>query len=214
MSNRPKYFIPKTDRFLGAWKQITKEPEILKIVEGYSIRFQQITLEICSPPPSGNLSEGQIVAIDKEIANLLKKGTMKLCSHIPGESVSNIFTIPKKSGGSRPVIDMRALNKFIKYILFRMKDISQLKSVLKQGDFMAKLGFRDAYLTVPVDKKIYLRFVWRGMLYQFTCLPFGLYFFGRVFMKPVIAFLRVTGIRLLIFLGDILIIAFSAIWLL
>ena len=131
-----------------------------------------------------------------------------------GEFVSNIFTIPKKSGRNRPVIDMRVLNEFMEYIPFRMEDISLLKSVLKQGDFMTKLDLRDTYLTVPVDKKlrIYLHFVWRGVLYQFTCLPFGLSSSGRIFtkaMKPVITFLRAIGIRLLIFLEVILIMAGS-----
>ena len=60
--------------------------------------------------------------------------------------------------------------------------------------------------------RIYLRFIWRGVLYQFTCLPFGLSSSGRIFtkaVKPVIAFLRAMGISLLIFLDDILIMASS-----
>ena len=167
-----------------------------------------------SPPPLRNLSEGEIAAMDKEIVDLLKKGAIEVCSHTPGEFVSNIFTIPLKSGRNRPVIDMRVLNEFMEYIPFRIEDISLLKSVLKQGDFMTKLDLRNAYLTVPVDKKmrIYLCFIWRGVLYQFTCLPIGLSSSGRIFtkaMKPVIAFLRAMGIRLLIFLDDILIMASS-----
>ena len=79
---------------------------------------------------------------------------------------------------------------------------------------MTKLDLRDAYLTVPVNKRtrIYLRFIWRGVLYQFTCLPFGLSSSGRIFtkaMKPMRVLLRAMGIRLLIFLDDILIMANS-----
>ena len=85
-----------------------------------------------------------MAAIDKEIVDLLKKGAMEACSHTPGEFVSNIFTVPKKSSGNRPVIDMRVLNEFVEYIPFRMEDISLLKSVRKQGDFMTKLDLRDA----------------------------------------------------------------------
>ena len=50
------------------------------------------------------------------------------------------------------------------------------------------------------------------MLYQFTCLSFGLSPSARLFtktLKPVIAFLRSMEIRLLIFLDDILIMADS-----
>ena len=166
------------------------------------------------PPPFRNLSEGKMAAIDKEIVDLLKKGAIGVCLHTPGEFISNIFMIPKKSSRNRAVIDMRVLNEFVEYIPFRMEDISLLKSVLKQGDFMTKLDLRDAYLTVPVDKKsrIYLCFIWRGILYQFTCLFFGLSSSGRIFtkaMRPVIVFLRAMGIRLLIFLDHILIMTSS-----
>ena len=64
---------------------------------------------------------------------------MEVCLHTPGKFVSNIFTIPKKSEGNKPVIDMRILSEFVEYIPFRMKDLSLLKSVLRQGDFMTKL---------------------------------------------------------------------------
>ena len=205
---------PRTHQFLGAWEQITNDPEILEIIEGYLIKFQQTPFQMRPPPPLRILSDGEMAAIDKEIVDLLKKGAIEVCSHTPGEFVSNIFTVRKKSSGNRPVIDMRALNDFVEYIPFRMEDISLLKSVLKQGDFMTKLSLRDAYLTVPVDKRlrIYLLFIWRGVLYQFTCLPFGLSSSSRIFnkaIKPMIAFLRAMGIRLLIFLDNILIMASS-----
>ena len=50
------------------------------------------------------------------------------------------------------------------------------------------------------------------MLYHFTCLPFGLSPSAMLFtkkLKPMIAFLRSMGIRLLIFLDDIFIMADS-----
>ena len=54
--------------------------------------------------------------------------------------------------------------------------------------------------------------VLEGCTYQFTCLQFGLSPSARLFtrtLKPVIAFLRSMGIRLLIFLNNILIMADS-----
>ena len=79
---------------------------------------------------------------------------MEVCSHTPGEFVSNIFTIPKKSGGNRLVVDTRVLSGFLEHIPFRMEDISLLKFVLKQGDFRRKHDSRDTYLTVLVDKNL------------------------------------------------------------
>ena len=105
---------------------------------------------------------------------------MEVYSHTSGEFVSNIFTIPKKNGGNRPVIDMRGLSRLVEYTPFRMEDISLLKPVLKQGDFMTKHDSRDAYLTLQVDNKlrIYLRFCWRGVL-----LPIHLPSFRSLFFR-------------------------------
>ena len=79
---------------------------------------------------------------------------------------------------------------------------------------MTKLDLQDAYLTIPVGpkSKIFFRLFWKGVLYQFTCLPLGSSPSARLFtktLKPVIAFLRSMGIHLLIFLDDILIMAYS-----
>ena len=205
---------PRSHQCLGVWEQITNDPEVLEIIKGYLIKFQQTPFQMGPPLPLRNFLEGEMAAVDKDTVDLLKKGAIEVCSHTPGEFVSNIFMVPKKSGGNRPVIDTRAPNEFVEYIPFRMEDISLLKSVLKQGDFMTKLNLRGTYLTVPVHKRsrIYLRFFWRGVLYQFTCLSFGLSTSGRIFteaMKPVIAFLRAMGIRLLSFLDNILIMASS-----
>ena len=77
---------------------------------------------------------------------------------------------------------------------------------------MAKLDLKDAYLTVPIrqDCLKYLRFLWEGSAFQFQVLPFGLASAPLVFTKllqPVIGFLRQQGVRLLIFLDDILLFA-------
>ena len=89
-----------------------------------------------------------------------------------------------------------------------------LKDLLKQGDFMAKIDLKDAYFAVPIsesDRK-YLRFRWRDKIYQFNCLPFGLSCAPWVFTKitkAVTAVLREMGIRLIIYIDDMLIIAES-----
>ena len=52
-----------------------------------------------------------------------------------------------------------------------------------------------------------MRFLWEGKLYQFAALPFGLASAPRLFtklMKPVVAILRSIGVRLLIYLDDII----------
>ena len=81
-----------------------------------------------------------------------------------------------------------------------------------EGGFYVQDRLKDAYQTIPIAKKsrIYLRFLWRGRLYQFTCLPFGLRSSPRIFtkvLKPLLVYLRALGVRLLVYLDDILIMA-------
>ena len=105
----------------------------------------------------------------------------------------------------------KPLNQFVINEHFQMENISCLKQILNQNDFMVKLDLKDAYLTVGVHEQSqhYLRFIWQGQPYQFQALPFGLCTAPRVFtklLKPVITFLRTRNIRLLIYLDDILIV--------
>ena len=95
-----------------------------------------------------------------------------------------------------------------------MEGIHMLRDLLRKGDFMAKIDLMDAYFTVPVwrSHQKFLRFVWKETMYEFACLPFGLASAPRVFtklMKPVVGLLRQLGIRLIIYLDDMLIMAQS-----
>ena len=79
---------------------------------------------------------------------------------------------------------------------------------------MINLDLTDAYLTVPIhpDSRKFLRFLLGNKTYEFTAMPFGLnlapWLFTKV-MKPLVAALRSQGVRLIIYLDDILIIASS-----
>lgn len=77
---------------------------------------------------------------------------------------------------------------------------------------MCKLDLIDAYLVVPinVDDQVYLRFRWNQMIYQFKSLPFGLSSAPRLFtklLKPKVAVLRRLGVKLIIYLDDMLLMA-------
>ena len=63
---------------------------------------------------------------------------------------------------------------------------------------MASIYLTDAYYTVSVapEHRIYLRFMWDGKLFQYTCLPNGLSSAPRYFtklLKPVYGTLRSQG---------------------
>ena len=105
--------------------------------------------------------------------------------------------------------EKKKLNQNIEYQHFKMEGIQSLKSLIQKGDFMVKLDLREAYFSLPMHQNSlkYLRFVWKGKTYEFLALPFGLGVGPRYFtktLKPVIAFLRQTRVRIVIYLDDMI----------
>ncbi|KAI8501699.1 hypothetical protein Bbelb_209700 [Branchiostoma belcheri] len=94
----------------------------------------------------------------------------------------------------------------------------EVEKLLSKGAIQRALpttDLKDAYFTVPIfhNHRKYLRFIWKDSLYEFAVLPFGLSSAPRVFtkiLKPIAAQLRALGVRLVIYLDDILIMAQSA----
>ena len=82
------------------------------------------------------------------------------------------------------------------------------------GDFGASIDLKDAYfhLRIHPSQRKFLRFIWRGKLYEFLVLPFGLCTAPFIFTKltrPLAAFLRSRGIRTIFYLDDILVLGRS-----
>lgn len=125
--------------------------------------------------------------------------------------VYSLFVIPPKMGGFRPIVNLKPLNKFIKYEHFKMKNLQAVRFLLREGDWMVKVDLKDAYLTVPIhaSHQKFFRFQWQGRIFEFACLAFGLAPAPRIFtkiLKVVMALVRKQGVRLVIYLDDILII--------
>ena len=143
-----------------------------------------------------------------------KKGGNTTSPFQPRRFLPQIVSCSEKRRRQRPVLDLSALNQFIETEHFKMENLVTLKSLLNKEDYMINLDLTDAYLTVPMhpDSRKFLRFLLGDKTYEFTAMPFGLNVAPRLFtkiMKPVVASLRSQGVRLIIYLDDILIIASS-----
>ena len=150
-------------------------------------------------------------ALSAEVESLINKAAIAQISASDG-FFSPVFVVAKKDGGWRLVINLKALNQYICNPHFKMESIASLKDIIHSSDYMGRLDLKDAYLTVPVAKphRRYLRFQWGDRSFEFQTLPFGLASAPRVFTKllrPVAARMRRKGIRLLIYLDDILVMA-------
>ncbi len=88
-----------------------------------------------------------------------------------------------------------------------MKDV---KAAIKQGDYMMKMDLSDCFWGLPVhprDQRA-LSFEWRGVVYSFRCLPFGLsvspLFITKLY-RHVVEHLQAKGHRVMIYIDDLLI---------
>lgn len=125
--------------------------------------------------------------IDNEIDKLLDKGVIEVTQHCRGEFISPIFIRSKKDGSHRMILNLKDLNTNVEYHHFQMETLQSAIALMRPGCHMASIDLRDAYYCVPIDTdyKKYLKFYWKGILYQFTCLPNGLASGPRVFTKIV-----------------------------
>ena len=83
---------------------------------------------------------------------------------------------------------------------------------ITQDDYLTKIDLKDAYLAVPIypSHRRFLCFRWKGENYQCAALPFGLSSAPRIFTKllrPVMAKLRSLGVKLMVYIDDILLAA-------
>lgn len=120
-----------------------------------------------------------------------------------------MFTVPKKDGSLRLVLDLSLLNKHIEVEHFKMDNQVQARQLLVRNDWLTALDIQDAYLHVPVLKRLhrFLSFSWQGETYSYQCLPFGLNVAPRSFTKLMTfprKILGEAGISALFYLDDIL----------
>ena len=94
---------------------------------------------------------------------------------------------------------------------FKMDSLRTLRDMAMPGDYMVKLDLRHAYLVCPIHPRARLAFRFRAIGdWQFRSVCFGLRSAPRVFtrlLKPVFAWLRQLGIRLVVFIDDVAIFA-------
>lgn len=141
------------------------------------------------PPVSSRVSS----SVRPHVRDMLERGVVEPATG--RVFLSRLFTVPKKdTGKTRLVMDLSALNKFLTPLRFKMVSVAQVRSVLREGVWLASLDLQDAYWHVPIHPRFrrFLAFQVGRETYQFTRLPFGLSLAPRVFTKLV----RVVGARL------------------
>lgn len=95
-----------------------------------------------------------------------------------------------------------------------METLKSAINLVPKDCFFTSVDLTDAYYSCMVDKsdRKFLRFIWEGEKYQYTCLPNGLATAPRIFtkiMKPVFSTLRKQGHANVSYIDDSLLISKS-----
>ncbi len=171
-------------------------------------------------PPSSEVSTS-VKAVDAhvlhaEIVVLLAKDVIEPVPPAGMRSgfYSPYFIVPKKSGGLRPILDLRLLNRRLHKLPFKMLTQKRIFECIHPRDWFAAIDLKDAYFHVSIlpRHRPFLRFAFEGRAYQYKVLPFGLALSPRVFTKVVegaLVTMREQGVRILNYLDDWLILGSS-----
>ena len=134
-------------QFADRWSEITKDKLILDIVqEGLQLNFQV-------PPHMSGIrvtctqNSVQSQCLLEEVESLLGKQAIE---RVPrGQEglgfYSTFFSVQKKGGGLRPILNFRPLNKFLKVQHFKMETLRSIIRAMEIGDWVAALDLKDAY---------------------------------------------------------------------
>jgi len=174
----------------------------------------------CPSPQSSPVHKGHCDPEREEIESLLQK--QAICQ-IPVSTegfYSNMFIVPKKNGGqssrSETCHQSETSERICEIRAFQNGGATHSQGSLVTARLDGQSG-PERYLfhgpNSPPNIATCFSSGWReGHTYQFKCLPFGLCTAPRVFtkiLKPSVEMLRSLGIRLVIYMDDMLLMASS-----
>ncbi|XP_074533298.1 uncharacterized protein LOC141796211 [Halichoeres trimaculatus] len=200
---------------LGYWAAVASDPWVVStLTQGYKLQFRR------RPPLSSRVKSTVIsnpakaLALDQELSALLAKQAIEAVDPLahPRGFYSTYFLVPKKTGGYRPILDLRGLNQYLKRLPFHMLTTADVLRTVTEGEWFTSVDLADAYFHVPIapQHRQFLRFAYKGRHWQFRVLPFGLSLSPRVFtrcVKAALAPLQSQGMKVLPYLDDWLICA-------
>ena len=215
------------------WERLTSDKWVLQTIKtGYRIEFTGPCRLTRSPMWTRiPAKESHRLAMETGLRKMLEKRAVKIVDPLldgPG-FYSSLFLVEKRSGGWRPILNLKELNVAVKPPSFKMdtlqsvlvslgEDIrlSQSANTLGSGQDMwaVSLDLEDAYFHVAIDPRDrkYLRFAYDGTVYEFQVLPFGLSTAPRTFtrlVRAVGAYLKTCGVNLFQYLDDWLVVGGS-----
>ena len=123
--------------FKVAWRSITSSTWVLRAVEGLRLALTDrppLTSQGLEYDSAKGCGSHKAELIHKEVKALIDKKAIEKAPDSPG-FYGRIFLVPKKSGGYRPVFNLKPLDAFIEMEKFKMATIRTVQGAIRPGDY-------------------------------------------------------------------------------
>ena len=218
----PPHSMPVTGRcnlFKKVWR------DTLKLSPWHIKALEAMPIDWISPPETNRpfdsatrypVGSKERLACSATLEHYIKIGSVE---ELPPETSdglwSTFFPVPKKGTDKmRGCIDLRKPNEHIEYEHFKMEGLHTIQQLIRRNDYITKVDLTDFYMHFLIGKadRRYMRFMWEGKKFECIGMPFGLAPAPRLatkMMAPVIRYLRSCGLRLAIYIDDLILLSRS-----
>lgn len=145
-------------------------------IQDYTIPFQIIPNQLHAPISKRKIDFAEHENTQAEKSKLLAIGSVRKCRAVSGQFLSKIILADKPNGKKRFILILKELNEFLVVTHFKMEDARIACKLIRKKSYAATIDLKHAYYLLPIHESYskYLRFSFDGVLYEFTCFPFGL----------------------------------------
>ena len=155
------------------------------------------------PPPlwlsNHRLTESQSQWVDAEVSDLLRTGAIEpydVAQYGPPHFVGGINVIEEDAGARRLTWDPRYTNAYIVVPRMRLEQLRSLALLVAKASFLLKTDMKSGYHHLVMNRQFarYLAFCWRGRVYVWIALVFGLASAPWIFESVMIGFKQILRI--------------------
>jgi hypothetical protein len=211
--------VPISDRLrarLSQWRAITTDRFVWSVISD-GLRLSFVGNRPPRPRPSAAVYNGPTEAmldLRRQLQEWQSAGVIEIDPTPRDQRVASLlFPVPKRQSSEyRWCHDGRYVNHSVQLHRVRLESIETVRMLLRRGDFLTSIDLKSAYqhLQLHPQHRKYFGFTALQRRWRFRSMPFGLssapWAFTRV-MRSVMAYARRFGVRLAIYLDDILIMA-------
>lgn len=167
-----------------------------------------------APDSANNMPAERAARMDAAIAKALASGIIGMA---PDDAVATCTVFLQQSattGKWRFILDGRPVNAFLDPdgTAYELPLLADILNVVNEGTTFCKLDVRSAYPNIAVHPRHrrLVTFMWRGAVYAFWALPFGIapsgFYFVRVFEYVLSKVSLPAGVAMVAYIDDVIVI--------